>query len=369
MLFDPSRVINDRTGGRVIGASWGLDLRGCGRGRREPHSLMAPIKPVSAEEPLRIPIPEDEPAPAEPCACAPCNRGRCASCPVPLIILIIICINYIPYLWMLSRPRHHALSVCLVVIFHILLALLLLSWVYTCATDPGTPPARWQRAMSQIAQSGQQVEMKVCRTSGLYKPPRSHYCSTTQRLTLNMDHFCPWVVNTVGYYNRKFFLLFLYYSCFTMVYTLVVLLPQLPDLYPWAKDEAQEHWFPGVMNVAVLITVIVVDVVMLLVLLPFLIWHIKMARKNQTTIEQGRFPEFDISASTNLRQVFGNSRLSWWIPLYLGGPGGDGLSWPIRPGSSNSQVTVAHMARNQLAATAAREAAAAARPLSHLVSA
>ena len=41
-----------------------------------------------------------------------------------------------------------------------------------------------------------------------------HYCSVTGRLTLNMDHFCPWVVNTVGFYNRKFFVLF--HACATI---------------------------------------------------------------------------------------------------------------------------------------------------------
>jgi len=32
----------------------------------------------------------------------------------------------------------------------------------------------------------------------MFKPPRSHFDSVTQRLVLNMDHFCPWVVNCVG---------------------------------------------------------------------------------------------------------------------------------------------------------------------------
>eukprot|EP00966_Prymnesium_polylepis_P064774 1502520-Prymnesium_polylepis.1 len=45
--------------------------------------------------------------------------------------------------------------------------------------------------MAAQAAAGEPVQ--VCRRSGLYKPPRSHFDSVTQRLTLNMDHFCPWV--------------------------------------------------------------------------------------------------------------------------------------------------------------------------------
>ena len=49
----------------------------------------------------------------------------------------------------------------------------------------------------------------------------------------------PWtqVVNTVGFYNRKFFMLFLVYTNVTLLIALVTISAQMPDLLPWAKTE------------------------------------------------------------------------------------------------------------------------------------
>ena len=69
-----------------------------------------------------------------------------------------------------------------------------------------------------------------CRRSNLFRPLRSHYCSVTRRVVLNMDHFCPWVINTVGFYNRKFFVLFLMYTLLATSWVLATSLPLLLEL-------------------------------------------------------------------------------------------------------------------------------------------
>lgn len=39
--------------------------------------------------------------------------------------------------------------------------------------------------------------------------------SMSGQCVLKMDHFCPWVGNTIGFRNYKFFLLFLFYTVIT----------------------------------------------------------------------------------------------------------------------------------------------------------
>ena len=51
---------------------------------------------------------------------------------------------------------------------------------------------------------------RKCQRSGIYKPPRAHFDSGVQRNVIKMDHHCPWVNNTVGLGNHKFFMLFLF---------------------------------------------------------------------------------------------------------------------------------------------------------------
>jgi len=158
--------------------------------------------------------------------CAPCSIYRWLISPMFLMVGGIVLANYMPYVvW---APHASVGSWVAIGVFHVLLALLIGSYCMTVFTDPGTVPPAWNAAVA----SDERLSSihRFCAKSGLFRPLRSHYCSVTGRVVLNMDHFCPWVVNTVGFYNRKFFVLFLFYTMLTCSWVLITFIPTMFDL-------------------------------------------------------------------------------------------------------------------------------------------
>lgn len=69
------------------------------------------------------------------------------------------------------------------------------------------------------------IEWGYCRYSSQPKPPRSHYDHVTKGLVLNMDHYCPWMFNCVGYFNYRYFFNFLWFVSAALWYGAAICYP------------------------------------------------------------------------------------------------------------------------------------------------
>ena len=92
-------------------------------------------------------------------------------------------------------------------------------------TDPGAVPKDAMPLPQDVDEAYQQGKRpRKCQRSGTYKPPRAHFDSGVQRNVIKMDHHCPWVNNTVGVGNHKYFMLFCMYVSLASWYAIALML-------------------------------------------------------------------------------------------------------------------------------------------------
>jgi len=205
---------------------------------------------------------------------------------------------------------------------------MLASFFQTWYHDAGTVPEDWHSAVVRAA-AANKLTYRKCGRTGKYKPPRSHYDPVTGRLVLNMDHFCPWVANTVGYHNRKFFILFTAWGCLACAWASLTLIPFALRFTHAEKLDARGE---AMRSFAVMAAAL--DGTFAVCLLCFSLGHLYMAASNTTSLEGGREAfHFDLGWRRNLEQVFGRDRRLWLLPVYGSGPVGDGVVWTLRDGS------------------------------------
>lgn len=220
----------------------------------------------------------------------------------------------------LARPRT-------LLAFHTCFAAAMTCYWRGIMTDPGYIPESWQQGELSVEQVGQWArerkrsgEVRFCSKEMKYKPDRAHYCSVMQRNILRMDHYCPWMSNCIGFFNYKFFLLFLFYTVASSIVACLVMLNSL-----WKQVYA-----PG--TTVMILQSASVAALLASVLTPFLVFHAWLLSRNMTTIEfcekldAGDFRSpYDLGFSGNLCSIFGDNVLLW--PLPIASTPGDGLTW------------------------------------------
>ena len=123
------------------------------------------------------------------------------------------------------------------------------------------------------------VSYRYCKYCKCIKPPRSHHCSISGKCILNMDHFCPWMNNCVGYYNYRYFVLFLIYLSFGCIYIMILTLPLFFTLHrnrmTFMKSFSEE---------TMIITSFTLALSAFISVSLLLIWHVYLSLTNQVLL-------------------------------------------------------------------------------------
>jgi len=261
----------------------------------------------------------------------------------------VIAILYSSFVFCYMPAAGIALDSPISLLFHAFVFLILASYVQVYFTDPGRPPSteEWQTfgkppSCLRERKVSAKGSARWCRKSNMYKPDRAHFCKVTDSVVLRMDHHCPWLGNTIGYANHKYFFLVLLYTCATCAlvdvnFIILLLQATLPPS-----------------SLLVLLESAGVSLLLSSIMLPFFAFHCWLIANNMTTIEfcerknkakqreddrqqqddddqtdsaSGHDLEnmYDIGLFGNCQAVLGHNPLTWLLPI--GGPTGDGISF------------------------------------------
>lgn len=226
--------------------------------------------------------------------------------------------------------------------FLFITSLAILSYFQTMFTDPGGIPLEWH---SKVEQSQHLSNFyPKCRRTELFKPPRSFYDQLSGRVILNLDHYCPWVNNAVGFFNRKFFVLFVLYAWLGCSQAALLLLPfgggalglsgEGRALVPIKKKRVDStRVVDDFGNEVLTIMAFVFSLAFSFALLFFVGSHFYMVLKNMTSVQRwDESRRFDLGYRRNWEQTFGRNPFFWFLPVYAEGPVGDGVHWLTKHG-------------------------------------
>jgi len=209
-------------------------------------------------------------------------------------------------------------------------------------TSPGHIPSHWScahghdptRLAFELKGSG---ELRTCRRCNMFKPDRSHHCSSCDRCVLKMDHHCPWINNCVGYFNQKYFLLFIFYITLCCSYVALTAWSALWHSFDFLGEKQHPHNLGRVIRSVNFAFAYCVAVVFSISLGMFLAFHFRLVARNTTTIERlekqdklrstARVHMYDVGTRENFIAVFGERWYLWLIPVFT--TDGDGTLYPV----------------------------------------
>ncbi|KAG7379078.1 Palmitoyltransferase zdhhc15 [Phytophthora pseudosyringae] len=168
--------------------------------------------------------------------------------------------------------------------------------------------------------------IRTCRKCRALKPDRTHHCSTCRRCVLKMDHHCVYINKCIGYFNYKFFVLFLGWSASTCLYQSSLLFRYV--LAESLNRAATLYFFGklGLFNPHLqAVSVFFGSTCLGLALACFYLMHLYFVANNYSTLEYCEKREdpdyinyYNVGIVRNFQEVFGTFRELplWFVPVH-----------------------------------------------------
>ncbi|EAS03868.4 DHHC zinc finger protein (macronuclear) [Tetrahymena thermophila SB210] len=202
-----------------------------------------------------------------------------------VLIICIICFIYfcnVKLVWIDRRPSNFWTYLYLI-IFNVFSFMLAWSLIVTMFTDPGRVPQNW----GYFLDDHEHKKRRYCLICHIFKPERCHHCSACNRCVLNMDHHCPWLGNCIGFKNRKFFILLLFYVNVTTWLAMFGMIGEIFNIMVSIKqklggdDTITISWFSDFLIVASF----GLDITAMVIIGIFFKFHLDLIFMNTTTLE------------------------------------------------------------------------------------
>lgn len=171
--------------------------------------------------------------------------------------------------------------------------------------------------------------VRFCRQCRIFKPARTHHCGTCRRCVLLFDHHCFFMrSNCIGFYNRKFFILFVGYASLSCGLVSVI---SPMGLLAYINDVGESTAVPVITKLVLLLLAYMMCFLHAIVLAGFGAYHIYLVCRNVTTLEHSDLCEEDSGAynrgvAKNWRATFGTHPALWFVPVGMYRDG-DGIRW------------------------------------------